>query len=135
MAVGVADVEFADVPGAVGGRHSDLDVVGEAVLMDGVDVIDPDRHPDAFVVVVGGEGFGVRAFAAAALSVMTKEDLDRAALDRSKTGGLAPIPDLFPSKPLEPGDALGEVRHVQYRRCSVRDHGENSTANCGKGRE
>ena len=28
VAVGVADVEFADLPGFVGGRHCDLDVVG-----------------------------------------------------------------------------------------------------------
>ena len=122
MAVGVTDVEFADLPGFVGGRHCDLDVVGEAVLVDGVDVIDPDGHPDAFVVVVSGEGFDVRALAAAALAVVTEEDLDLPALDRPKSGRVAPIPKLLPPQPLEPRDALGEVRDIQYRRYSVCDH-------------
>ena len=118
----MADVELADLPWFIGGRHRYLDIVVEAVLMDGVDVVYPEGHPHAFVVVVGGEGFGVSSFAAAALTIVTEEDLDLAAADRSESGRLAPIPKLLPSKPLEPGDAFGEVRDVQYRRYSMCDH-------------
>jgi len=49
MAVGVADVEFANAPGHVCGRHSDLDVLLDAMTMGGVNVFDPDGHPAAFV--------------------------------------------------------------------------------------
>ena len=71
VAVGVADVEFAHAPWLVCRGMGDLEAVGDAALVDGVDVVDPDRHPHAFVgglVAVGAEGRVVGAFAAAALA-------------------------------------------------------------------
>src|SRR5262245_47167153 len=76
MTVGVADVHFADVPRFVGRRHCDLDIFFNTVLVNSVDVFDPDRHPTSFVVVVGGKCFSVRAFAASALSALAEKDLD-----------------------------------------------------------
>ena len=41
MAVGVADVYFAGVPRLVGGRPYALDIVGKAMLVNGVDITGP----------------------------------------------------------------------------------------------
>src|SRR5579863_9047588 len=79
VAVGMAEVHFADAPGLVGWWHSDVEAGGEAFLVDGVHVIDPDRHPDAFVervVNVAGEGGRVGTFAAAALCALAEKDAD-----------------------------------------------------------
>jgi hypothetical protein len=59
VAVGMADVEFADAPWLVCRGMGDVEAVGDAALVDGIDVVHPDRHPDAFVgglVAVGAEG-------------------------------------------------------------------------------
>jgi hypothetical protein len=44
------DVHLADVPFHVGGLEKDIDAVLDAMLINGVYVIDPHRHPYAFVV-------------------------------------------------------------------------------------
>ncbi len=131
MTVGVADVEFAGVPGLVGGRHCDFDLVGEAVLVDGVYVFDPDGHPAAFVVVVGGEGFGVRALAAAALAVVAEEDFHLPARDSTETGRVALFPKPSPAEPFEPDDAIGKIGNVQNRRHAVSDHKAGASVNSG----
>src|SRR6266850_1860500 len=47
--IGMPHVHLARVPRMVRWRPGDFDALREAVLMDRVDVVDPDRHPDAFV--------------------------------------------------------------------------------------
>lgn len=68
---------------------SDLKAFGDAALVDGVDVVDPDRHPGALVgglVAVGAERPLVGAAAAAALAVAAQEDLAAGRLDHPNPG-------------------------------------------------
>src|SRR5579859_4750983 len=110
VSVGVADVEFADAPSLVCRGVGDVEAVGDAAFVDGVDVVHPDRHPYAFVgglVAVGAKSRVVGAFAAAALAVAAEEDLAAAGLDRTEArcvvrGVRFPFESLVPAELLEP---------------------------------
>src|SRR5436305_14499277 len=103
MPVGMAHVHLADAPRLVGRRPGDLDSLFDAVAMDGIDVIDPDRHPDALVtVVVDAECRGNVALAASALAVLTEENLASARADAAERRRIAPIPPFLPAEALEP---------------------------------
>src|SRR4051794_34775486 len=91
VAVGVADVELADAPWLVGWGVCDVEAFANAALMDGVDVVDPDRHPHAFVgglVAGAAERRVVGASAAAALAVAAQENLAAAGLDSTEARGV-----------------------------------------------
>src|SRR5205823_8066230 len=78
MAVRVADVHFADVPGHVGWRPGDVEVLLETSFVDGIDIVHPHRHPGTFVrgLVAGcSEGHFVTALAAATLTALAKKYL------------------------------------------------------------
>src|SRR4051794_22689181 len=110
MSVGMADVHLAHAPRFVGRRPGDLDSLFDAVAMDGIDVVDPDRHPDALVlVIVHSERRGNVALAATALAVLTEENLAVAGKDPAERRRTAPIPTLLPPEPLEPFEALDDV--------------------------
>jgi len=49
VAVGVADVHFADIPFHVGRWKGHIESLVQTTLVDGVNVVDPDRHPDALI--------------------------------------------------------------------------------------
>jgi hypothetical protein len=123
VAVGVADVEFADAPWLVGRWVRDVEAFAEAALMDVVDVVDPDRHPHAFVgglVAVGAERRVVGAFAAAALAVAAQEDLAAAGLDSTEARGVVagvrfPLEPLVPAELREPLEACVDVADVENR--------------------
>jgi hypothetical protein len=75
VAIGMAKVHLANVPRHIGGRKCDLQPGGDAMLVHLVHVVDPDRHPDAFIalfVSVLLKRGGVRAAAAASLRPLTK---------------------------------------------------------------
>src|SRR5688572_30304705 len=85
--VRVPDVHLANVPGHVGWRPGDLQPFLEALPVDGVDIIDPDRHPHAVfrgVVAVGAERPLERALAPTALAVQAEEDLAVSRADASE---------------------------------------------------
>src|SRR6185436_18284914 len=116
MSVRMPDVHLADVPGHVRGGPGDLDLLCFAVALDRVDVVDPDRHPDALVaalVALGAEGHQRLALAPPALPVLAEEDLAGAGADGAEGRRIAPVPGLLPAELLEPGEALADVRHVQ----------------------
>src|SRR4051812_4069817 len=120
----MAHVHLADAPRLVGRRPGDLDALFDAVAMDGIDVIDPDRHPHAFVlVIVDSERRGHVALAAPALAVLTEEDLAVAGADAAERRRIAPIPTLLPAEALEPFETLDDVGDVEDRRDAVSDHG------------
>jgi hypothetical protein len=76
--IGVSQVHLADVPPHVVRWKGDLQPGVNALLVGLVDVVHPDRHPDAFVtgfVSFFLERSGVRSAAAASLRSMAKEDL------------------------------------------------------------
>src|SRR5688572_6448686 len=49
VSVWVPHVHLANIPRHVGRRPGDLETLIKAALVDGVDVIHPDRHPHALV--------------------------------------------------------------------------------------
>jgi hypothetical protein len=58
VAIRVTHVHLADAPWHIGRRPGDVEILLQALPMDGVDIVHPDRHPDANVggfVAVGTE--------------------------------------------------------------------------------
>src|SRR5262245_54530103 len=85
--------------------------------MDCVDIVHPDRHPNALVarfVAFRAEGHLDIASATTALTAFAQKDLTVAGADTTKRGGTAPIPGFLPSKLFEPSEALLYVGDVQY---------------------
>jgi hypothetical protein len=80
MPVRMADVHLAYAPRLVHRRHGDLQTLLEATLVDDVDVVHPDRHPDALVIVVAPGG-RERALPAPALTVQAEKNLAYARAD------------------------------------------------------
>src|ERR1043166_5626856 len=123
-------VHLAHVPRHVRGRPRDLQPLLDAAALDGVDVVDPDRHPHALVaalVPLGAECHQRVALAPPALPVLAEEDLAVAGRDGAERRRGAPLPPLLPAELLEPREALPDARDVQDRvdflrlhRCIVR---------------
>jgi hypothetical protein len=73
MAIRVTYVHLADAPRLVRGRPGDLEPLLEAMLVDGIDIVYPDRHPHAFfgrIVAVRAKRGRESALAPAALGVL-----------------------------------------------------------------
>src|SRR6516225_8708281 len=79
---GEANLHLADAPGLVGRRVGHLDALGQAMPVHVVDVVHPDRQPDALVarlaLVLRRRQ---RALPAAALRTLAQEDLALAGAD------------------------------------------------------
>jgi len=74
VTVGVTHVHLANIPRHIGRRPGDVKTLLETVLMDGVDIVDPDRHPHPLVsslLAFRPEGLPERAPAPAAMSAIT----------------------------------------------------------------
>src|SRR6266478_5234017 len=119
----MAHVHLPDAPRLVGRRPGDLKTLLPAMLMDSINIVDPDRHPDA-VVRPGVEPMRrcKTPLAATALAVLAKEDFAFAGADAPKRGGTTPVPALLPAELLKPGEALLDIRDVQDRRQPFREH-------------
>ena len=123
MSVRMADVHLADAPRLVGRRPGDLQPLLHTVLVDFVDILDPDRHPHAFVLRLGIPARRREyALSPASLSVQTEKDLAIAGADAAERRRLAPVPPFLPAEALKPGEALLNVGNVQDRGHSFRDH-------------
>jgi hypothetical protein len=115
VAVGVTDVHFADVPGLVGRGPRDFDSLLDAAGVNGVDIVDPDAHPHAFVsgfAAAISEGRCVRAFAATALCALAQEDFAMSRAHGAESGRIAPLEASLPAEFFEPGEALLDVGDV-----------------------
>src|SRR5262245_11455039 len=123
MSVRMTHVHLPDVPRLVRRRVSDLDAALHAVLMDSVDVVHPDRHPDPPIGRLADSlGRGQRALPATTLASFAEEDLAVARADATERRRVAPVPALRPAEPLEPGEALLDARDVQDRGNPLREH-------------
>ena len=113
--VRVADVEFADAPWLVCRGMGDVEAVGDAALVDGVDVVHPDRHPDTFIggfIAALSKCGGVTAAAPTALPALAEKDLVITGTDASKIRRIAPVPALLPTQFGEPIETFLDVRDV-----------------------
>src|SRR5258706_13432471 len=121
MAVRVADVHFAHVPFHVGRRPSDIEAPFETPLVDGIDVVHPDRHPSPSarpLIAARTKGDFIAPPAAAALTALAKKYLAFARANATKCRRITPVP----AKLFKPGKALNNIRYVQYWRQAVSDH-------------
>lgn len=125
VAVGVPDMHLANLPRHVLGGPGHLHPLLQTVLVDGVDIVDPNRHPDpvvAFLVPVGTERERRRAASPAPLRVLAKEDLAVPRADAAEPGWISPLPALGPSELLEPLEAGTNVGNVEYWCQSLGEH-------------
>src|SRR4026208_110643 len=99
VTVRVPHVHLPGIPRHVGGRPGDVKTLLETALVDGVDVVHPDRHPHALVggiVPFRPERPLESAPAPAALGVLAQEDLALARAHAPEVGRRAPLPRLPP---------------------------------------
>ncbi len=78
MPIRMAHVHLARVPGHVGRRPRDLEALLDAPRVRGVDIVDPNRHPDRFLssfVGLRAERRAIRNAPTAALAVQAQKDL------------------------------------------------------------
>src|SRR5215831_11548700 len=105
MSVRMADVHFAHAPGHVSRRPGDFDSLLSAEFVNGVNIVDPNTHPNALVghfASITAKRGRVRTFAASALRIPTKEDFAMPGADGAECGRIAPVEALFPAKLFEP---------------------------------
>jgi hypothetical protein len=116
MAIGMPHMHFAYSPRHVGWRPCDIQTLIDASLVNGIDVVDPNRHPYTLVstlIAVRAKRHPRVAFAAPALSSLTQEYFAMATADAAKRWRISPIPSLGPSQFLEPFETLLYVGNVQ----------------------
>src|SRR5438093_8512259 len=85
--VRMPDMHLPHIPGHVGWRPCHLESLFDTTPIDGIDVVDPDRHPHALVsrvVTVRSERFVERASTPPALGVLTQENLALAGTDTAE---------------------------------------------------
>src|SRR5580765_8457072 len=109
MAVRMANVHFTDVPFHIGRRPGHVEALIETSFVNGVNILDPDRHPyAAFTSVVTCRAKGHRhiALSSASLAVQAEKDLTYTRTDTAERRRIAPVPALFPTKLLKPFDTF-----------------------------
>src|SRR5256885_13265310 len=100
MTVGMPHVHFPHVPRHVRRRPRYLDALLNALVIDGIHVLDPPTHPAALVlrlVLETREGARVLPFPASPLAAATHEDLARTGANGAESRRVAPTPQLFPA--------------------------------------
>ena len=78
MPIRMTNMHLADLPRHVGRRESDIQSSGNALSMDLINVVHPNRHPRALVgnfIAIWSKRRGVRPLAAASLAIPAKKDL------------------------------------------------------------
>src|SRR5213594_653020 len=125
MAVGMSHVHFPHVPRHVRRRPGHLDALLNALVIDGIHVLDPPAHPAAFVlrlVLETREGARVLSFAASPLPAATHKDLARTGANGAESRRVAPAPQLLPAQLGEPRETGVHVRDIENRGHAVNDH-------------
>src|SRR5262245_47631908 len=109
MAVRMPHVHFPNVPRHVGRRPRNFESRCHALSVNGIDVVDPNGDPHAFLgllVAIRAERQCEVALAATALTVRAEENLTFARADSSEVWRRPPIPCFLPTELLKPGEAL-----------------------------
>lgn len=125
MSIGVTNVHFADVPGHVLGLEQYLDTLVRTVLVDGINVVHPHRHPDTLVgrlATLFVERGRILPSTTSPLTVQAEEYLALARADSTKRRRISPIPAFLPAELLEPLETLLHIGNVENRRQCVCNH-------------
>src|SRR4051812_16058893 len=115
MAIWVADVQLADIPGHVPRREGNVQAGSGVFFIELIYIVDPDGHPHALVGLIAFvrcKGGDVRSPTAPSLTVLAEKDLAFTGANRAKRGRRSPIPELFPTKLGEPCKAGGDIRDI-----------------------
>src|SRR5690348_14515738 len=123
----MAEVEFADAPGLVGGRPGDGQALLHGAGMDGVDflrTVDPPAHPGPAAPAVAGRAR--RVGPARALCVKAEEDLGLVRTDAAEADDriavVLPEEARPPAELAEPVHAGLDIRDVEDRRNRMDRH-------------
>src|SRR5262245_11687730 len=119
MAVRMPHVHLPNVPCHGRRRPSNVELLFNAMLVNSIHVIHPNRYPGSLVgafIASWAERHFVIALASAALSAFAEKDFTFSRADSSESGRVAPVPCLLPTELFEPGEALLDIRDIQYRR-------------------
>ena len=110
----MADVHLANAPRHICGWPRDLNILFQAVLVDRVDVVDPNTHPNAFVCFFPtvAKSRRVRSLSASALSALAQKDLTFAGAHCAKRWRVAPLKAFAPAELFKPGEALADIGNV-----------------------
>src|SRR6185503_3585509 len=125
MAVGMSHVHFPHVPRHVRRRPGHLDALLNALIIDGIHVLDPPTHPAAFVlclVLKTRESARIPSFPASPLAAPTHEDLARTGANGAESRRVAPTPQLLPAEFGEPCKTGVHVRDIENWGHAVNDH-------------
>ena len=129
MTVGMTKAELPDVPRFISGRHGHDQTMLQSKLIRRVNfgrLRQPPTHPHATCVIVTNV-FGHRT-AARSLAALAEKDFARSVTYTAKGRRVTPVPALLPTKFFKPGEALQDVRDIQYR-CQAFDvHGNPAPA-------
>src|SRR3954471_9910416 len=118
MPIRVTHVHLANSPRHIRRGPRNLQCLRDTSLVGGIDIVDPDRHPDPLVaalIAARAKGHPGIAFAASALRTFTKKYFAITGADATKRWRISPVPCLGPSQLLEPIEALLYVGDVQNR--------------------
>src|SRR5256885_1545741 len=106
----MTEMKLAHIPWHVGGWLGHSQTLLERNLMESIDGLrrfDPPGHPDSTGIVVSGK-LGLRP-APRPLTVVTEKNFALPADYGAEAGRIPPLPVLFPSEFLEPGEAFFHV--------------------------
>src|SRR6478736_2245943 len=118
-------MHLADIPRHVSRRKCDIQSCSDTRRVYRINVLNPDRHPDALIfclIAILLEGGGVCAAAEASLRTPAQKYSAHARPKRAERRRRSPIPELLPSPLFKPGKAGGHVGYVQYRSQTVGIH-------------
>src|SRR5262245_12066113 len=110
-------VHLSNVPLHARWRPGNIESLFEAMLVNSIDVVYPYRYPRSFVcafIAIRAERHFVVTFASAALTSFAEKNLAISRADATETRRVAPIPRLLPAELFEPGEALPDIRDIEY---------------------
>lgn len=118
-------VHLTNVPGHVRWLPGNLNALIEAVPIDFINVIYPDRHPNAFICGFASffaKGRGLIPSPTTSLAIEAEEDLALTRAYATERRRISPVPAFLPPQLLEPIKALLDIGNVQNRSQSPRKH-------------
>jgi len=116
VAVGMADVHLTDIPRHVGWRKGHLETRGQAVLVNPVDILNPNAHPHAFVaglVTIGSKSRPIGSLPTATLRSLAEKYFKWAGTDGAESGWVAPVPAFLPTEFFEPSKARVDIADTE----------------------
>lgn len=127
VSVGVAYVHLAHVPWLICRGPSYFEPLCDAVPVDSIHIIHPNRHPCTLVGAIVSfrtERHLKVALAASSLTVLAQKDLALAGTNSTEGRRITPVPSFLPPEFLEPRKTLANVGDVQNRSNALGLHSE-----------